>query len=419
FTIFDGVNPNNKPTSTKTYGPFKVSRLLSVKVAHYDSDVVVDVNGLDYSGSVLMDLGLGDRDPTTDHPVGVIDKNSTPDGSVRGNVTIVNGSGSEKYRIGAPTGAGTVTQMTIGGNVSITGRNNASDNADTFNVASGIKIGGSLSSSFVDFVDVGDSTSPGITTVGGSVSYTNAGSRNEATFNIYATINGNVSMTGTAQNDIFLLSKSGPNVGIVRGNINVNLGMSFDGGNHGQSAAIDPGSIVGGNVSINSTGGALTTPFQSLYVIDGKIGNNLTCVLGEGNNFCLIGSDATTIINGNVVVTAGNGPNQILFSDGIIAGNLSVSVGNGSNTTTLTIAPQGRFTYRGGNGSQGALSELLLNSLVPVTYNVDILFGLSGSHTLEYSSAGSFLTGRVRSGTSSSTFSQTSGDLLPTFSIDF
>ena len=366
-----------------------------------------------------MDLGLGDRNPTTLSTVGVLDNNTTPDGSVRGNVTIVNGSGSEKYQIGNITTTGLATKMSIGGNVSVTSRNIASASPDELAVASGMKIGGSLSLSFVDSVQVGDDAPSGITTVGGSVSYTNAGSRNEATLNIYATINGNVAMTGTAQNDIFLLTNSGPNVGIVRGNINVNLGKSIDGGTRGQSAAIEPGSIVGGNVSYNSTGGALTDEFTSYYIIDGKIGNNISCVLGEGNNFCAICNDPTTVINGNVVVTAGNGPNLILFPDGIIAGNLSVSVGNGSNTTVLSIAPQGRFTYRGGNGSEGALSELILDSGTAVTYNVDILFGLSGSHTLEYDSPGSFLTGRVRSGTSSSTFSQMSGDLLPTFSIDF
>jgi hypothetical protein len=206
-------------------------------------------------------------------------------------------------------------------------------------------IGGALSTSFIDIVLVGENAISGITTVG-SINYTNKGARNRGELYPFSIVRGNVSMIGTDLNDQFNHDKNTFNQnGIIRGNLILNLGKSNDVGTLGQIVFLASSTVVDGYTTLNSLGGDNDNTRGSEYAFQGLNRGNITVSMGEGiNTFSLAGT-----VDGSVSITGGYGANTLLFFDGsAVAGNISVSLGNGSNSTQLSIAPQGRFIYRGG-----------------------------------------------------------------------
>jgi hypothetical protein len=76
-------------------------------------NIQIDLNNKAYTGSVTLDLGLGDRNLNTSNTVSVTDTTgSTGAGTIGGNLTILSGSGSEDIQIGPQ---GSATNMVVGG----------------------------------------------------------------------------------------------------------------------------------------------------------------------------------------------------------------------------------------------------------------------------------------------------------------
>jgi hypothetical protein len=391
-------------SGTKTYGTFRVSRLLSVSLTNYNTNVNVDVNGNTFTGSVLLNLGLGDISPATVNPVSVF--SGVPGGAVRGNVTFLKGSGSEVLNIGQiGTTPATPAALTVFGNVTAVGRNTLGSprlffNAgDTLFVGPGSTVRGSLNTTFIDSVDIGEPTPTPLTTVAGSVNINNATAPNFLGVNVFGVVGRSLTATGTRQGDSFTLAQTAAATGgVINGNLTLNLGGAF---NIGELVTLAAGAAVGGNVSIQSLGGPNVGLSGGLYSIGASIAGNLFVGLGEGDNFL----DFSGSVSGNMSVTAGNGDNDLSAFTGTVDGNLTIRLGNGSNTATIANAPAGRLSWASGNGTDAL-------TLGAGLFNVYVLLG-TGTNTLDLSVA-TTLTGTVIGTGGSNTFNQNGATLLPT-----
>ncbi|NBO91837.1 MAG: hypothetical protein EBV06_05935 [Planctomycetia bacterium] len=415
FTIQD------KAATTRTFGPFSVSRLLSINLNYYNTDINVDINGT-FGGNVLLNLGLGDRDLslTDQNPVSVY--STAAGGKLGGNLTFLRGSGSEIFQVGVfgNPGATTAGALAIGGNLTAVGRNvrgNAAFNngGDGLFVGPGSSVGGNVSASFIDSVDIGQPVPSDLTTIGGSLTVTNATSPNFLNVNIFGTVNGNVSVTGTVLGDQFVLDQTlAATGGIINGNLSLNLGLASD---IGEFVILGTNTVVRNSVSITALGGGGNS---GAYTISGAIDGSLRISMGEGDNILAY----TGSVTGDVYVWSGNGANDLSTFTGTVPGNIFIKLGNGQNRTNIATAPDGMLIYRGGNGSQSGTAgqEELTLSGADMLYKVDVLFGLFGNHTLVMDSTGnaSFITGRLWSGVlATSIFDNQDGIILQPFKINF
>ncbi|MFO0841497.1 MAG: hypothetical protein U0797_03720 [Gemmataceae bacterium] len=391
-------------SGTKTYGTFPVSRLLSVSLAHYNTNVNVDVNGNTFTGSVMLNLGLGDTNPATVNPVSVF--SGVAGGTVRGNVTFLRGSGSEVLNIGQiGTTPVTPAALEVFGSVAAVGRNTQGSprlffNAgDTLFVGPGSTVRGNLNTSFIDSVDIGEPTPTDLTTVAGSVNINNATAPNFLGVNVFGVVGRSLTATGTRQGDSFTLAPTAAATGgVINGNLTLNLGTAS---NIGELVTLAAGATVGGNASIQSLGGPNVGLSGGLYSIDSAISGNLILSLGQGDNLLAF----TGSVSGNVSVRADNGDNDLSAFTGTVDGNLVIRLGNGNNTATIANAPGGRLSWVSGNGTDAL-------TLGTGLFNVNILFG-TDTNTLDLSAA-TTLTGVVIGTGGNNTFNQNGATLLPT-----
>jgi hypothetical protein len=79
-------------------GTYQVTHDIRLRLDSIDNDVLVDLAGSTLPGSVLIDIGSGDRDPSTLNSVKLT--SSSAGGKVLGDVTFNGGSGEEGWALG-------------------------------------------------------------------------------------------------------------------------------------------------------------------------------------------------------------------------------------------------------------------------------------------------------------------------------
>ncbi len=388
-------------------GTYHVTGDLRMMLNSHPSTVRFDVNGNRFGGNVLINVGNG---KTNGNPDQVEVFSGLPGGSVGGSVTMQNGSGQETFAIGSPSfpndGA-----IAVGGNVSVSARVSGGTAGNTFFVTAGSSVGGDVTSSHIDNVQIGLGL-PGaaLTTVGGNVSISDVGSGLALNAFDFGNIGRSLSVTGTSLDDIFSLQQVSPGVGgQVNGSLSVNLGSSVT---FGDDFTLGAGTSVGGNATL-STQGVATSAFPN-FDVAGAVNGSLTLNLGDGGN--MVNFEASATVAGNMTVNGGNGNNDLStfpFS-GTVAGSLSFNLGNGDNSVTITTAPGGLLSWTSGNGA----SALTLNPAAATAWDVNVHFG-SNDDSFTLAGAGGTLSGLVDGGghVVANTFTQGAGWTLTNFTL--
>jgi hypothetical protein len=148
----------------------------------------------------------------------------------------------------------------------------------------------------------------------------------------------------------------------------------------------------------------------------GVVHGNTTLSLGAGKGAVLLASFGaqTTVINGNLTVTASNGDVDVgsngtfdpSANTALIGGNATFNLGNGKNSVSFdsggTIG--GTISFRGGNGG----NHLLLTG--SQAYRVKAQFG-SGNDGITLNNPSAVLTGSLNGGGGSNQLTVTSGTL--------
>lgn len=412
FTFMDGA---------KFLGTYSLNRNLQVQLNSEPGDVLLDLNANTITGSVLFNLGKGHTGAGAG-VVDVYDSTATTGvlgaGTVRGSLTVLGGNGNERVFVGLDPNGFDNRPMTIRGSVTAAGKA-AVSTSDTFLLGDGSVVRGSVSVSNYEGVSLGDQdlTVTSVTTIAGSVSVTTAGVGPGLSVTLVGRFGGNVSVNGAAstaggnQFTINPVDPGGPD-SVINGNLNVRFGSAIQGNFFTIAGNATETSIINGNVTLTSTSPS-TLPLSDLFTIAGTVQGNLTMNLGVGDND--VDFQANAIVMGNMLITGGNGTNSIgagfnTFA-GQLQGNLTINLGNGSNTVGLQTDIGGKFTFRGGNGT----NDVSIDPTVQTYYLIDLLFGTgTNTLTLDSNNTASAFSGRVTGTGGSNTFVQNSAVLLPT-----
>ncbi len=368
FHITDGAT--NK-------GTFAGIDNIRVNLTRHADTVDIDVDGNRLGGNLSINLGNGDTTGIS-HPVSVY--SSVANGSVGGSITFLNGSGTETLNIGKPTNGAAFT-LAVGGSVTAVGRKSGGGNfgiGDTLFINPGSSVGGDLTTSQIDTVDIGELG--GVATINGNVTIGDGGSGTFLAVEIFGNINHNVTVTGTVFDDVFSLQQANAvpgGGGLIGGNLNVNFGLGAALGNF---LLLDVGTIVGGSATLSTQGGNANDAF----IDNGTVSGDLIANMGDGNNS--FSFSATAVVNGNMRINGGNGANDLTSFDGIVNGNLIIHLGNGANTAVFTNAPAGQLIWTSGNGN----NSLTLGDAATTTSQAwDIMVGFgNGNDTLALGTTG-------------------------------
>ncbi|MFQ3592744.1 MAG: hypothetical protein SNJ82_06075 [Gemmataceae bacterium] len=398
-------------------GDFDLNRNLQLNLRSVPGELEINLAGKTIGGNVVINLGTGSTKAGTS-----IDIFSTGGiGTIAGNVTILGGNSKEFFGLGGQTDSnGTLTPLPVqfAGNVTVSAKTGASGNGDLLQVGAGTKIQGSLTTSQVDQVSIGEQNGA-LTTVGGNVAITTTGATPGTLVTLYGAFGKSVTVNAAASttSGFNSFTTNGVAAGVdttIAGNLSVSFGTAALGNLFEiLRAASGETANVNGNVTFTSINRALT-PLTDIFDIQGVIDGNLTLDMGSGDNDVTFGKAG--YVGGNLTIRAqGGGINQLTL-DGVVgsgsslSGNVFITLGNGVNTVDVNSdAIQGKLTYRGGNGT----NNLTLNPPTATTFNVDFLFG-TGVNTLDLSSAFTTLTGVVRGSGGVNTFNQSGATLLPT-----
>ncbi|NBO93477.1 MAG: hypothetical protein EBV06_14370 [Planctomycetia bacterium] len=310
-------------------------------------------------------------------------------GSIGGNLTVLGELGNDTVNVTAA--------LTVGGAVNIA--DTAGDN--DLLLSGAFSVGGALSASGQNAVTLGANA----LTVGGNLtlSAVTSGVGLNLTSSGTFTVGKNLTITGYAADDTASLTGTIA----VSGNTTVNLGA----GSNTFALTEAATSKLGGYLSYTGTTGVDNIDIGNATGL--TIAGTASFSLGDGANTFDV--TATTTISSNLTVTGGSGGNTLNIG-GTLNANASVTLGNGINSTTFTTSPGGLLTYRGGNTQD----TLTLNA-TGATFNVDILFGTSGTHVLTMTNGtGASITGKAMSGTpATSTFNQNDATIVSPFTINF
>jgi hypothetical protein len=376
--------------TVKTYGVFPASANIFISLAHYNTNINVDFHGLTFGGNLVMNLGLGDTDLTTVNPVSIY--SGVAGGSIRGHMTVVNGSGGETIAIGQiGSSPGTPAALTVGGNVTVAGRNGG--NSAALNAGNALFIGpgstllGDLTTSFIHGVNIGEVAVSGVlptplTTVNGNVNISNAGANHFLDVEDAGIVGKSMTVTGTNLGDVFTLEQTVDLLGgSIAGNLTLNLPQA--GGAFGETVDLAAGTMIGGSFSSTTAGGSQTGLLGGIYTLAGTINGDATINMGEGDN-TVMGMAGSTV-SGSMHLSAGSGNNSITL-DTTVSGNLSFAMGNGDDSVTIGNAPGGMLFWNSGNGNDSVTFGDGTNT--PGVWNVFMQFG-TGNDTLTLAGTGS------------------------------
>jgi len=401
-------------------GQFDLNRNLQLNLRSLPGELEIDLAGKTIGGNVVINLGNGSTKANT-----TIDIFSTgTPGTIAGHVTILGGNGKEFFGLGGQkVGANPLTPLPVqfAGNVTIAAKTGALANGDQLQVGAGTKIQGSLTTSQVDQVSIGEQNGA-LTTVGGAVSITTTGATPGTLVTMYGAFGKSVTVNAAASttSGFNSFSTNGVAAGIdttIGGNLSVSFGTAL-GGNIYEilRAASGETAVVNGSVNFTSSNRAVA-PLTDLYDVQGQIDGNLTLNMGSGDNEVLFAKAG--YVGGNLTIRSqGAGSSDIKLNGQVgsgssLSGNVFISLGNGVNTVDVNSdAIQGKLTYRGGNGT----NNVTLNPPTATTFNVDMLFG-TGTNKLDLSSNLTTLTGVVTGSGGANTFLQSGATLLETLRL--
>jgi len=365
-TIMDGSH---------SYGTYAISNL-TLNLQQYTAPITIDLKGQTLGGNVLLSVGQGNVSGASE-PI-LIEA-----GTVGGSVTLAGGTGNENLRLGAPVGA--ANTLHVGGSVHFVGHNGFAGNNNELDLNAGSSVGGSLSTTLVSTVEIGEASSG--SQVGRGLSVNDYGALFPLTLEINgtSTVSGGASVTGTSissggTGDRFIVGHAATIIGNTTANlgdgINVwELGGTFDGSvNLGGGGGVEPGGGTALNTIELDDGNPLDT---------GTFNGNLSATTGIGSTVLLFESGTT--VNGNLNLNFGNGNNDLgggpfggVFQ-GSVFGNITINLGNGNNTASIGNAPiGGRFNWTSGNGNDSlTLDPTNGGTIAPVTqtWNVNFHFG--------------------------------------------
>jgi hypothetical protein len=340
---------------------------------HQNKSVNVNLNGNTLTGNLFINEGLGDTTSNAANGTGIFG------GRIGGSLTVVGGAGEEEVVPGlqvtsAPPFANPIG-LSVGGDIVFNARSNLAPFA--FNVldtgilfgagAPTVTVGGSIQTTFVDAVGIGQNT-----TVGKNLTYTAASAEGNGFLGIAGTVRGNVQATfgnGPAGNTLDLQPT---------GNIGGSLQSSL--GNGPAIVLLEAGSAIGTNANISSGAG------NDSFAVAGQINGNASFNGGDGNDSITLA--ASTSVFGNLTVTDGSGNDSITI-DGSVNGTMNVTLGNGNDTVTIGNAPGGVLNWSSGNGNDSVTLGDATN--VPGTWNVSMRFG-TGNDTLTLAGNGTVAT---------------------------
>jgi hypothetical protein len=373
-----------------TLGNFANVRTLTLNLTSYDTDIAFDLNGNTFTGAVNFNLGKGDSDISTFNTVDIY--SGVAGGRITGAVAISGGSGSESFNIGQdPTE--TLAPVTISGNLTVTAaRAGSGFFGDSLTLAPGSAVLGNVTTTYVDAVFAGFF---GSTTgmIGGSLTVNDSGSPFGLDAEVFGSVLGNFSVTGTSAvggglGDVVAVNAGGT----VGGNVTANLG---DGANLFilDSFLGTPG-VVGGSLSVSMGNGPDSGPiFANEVDLLGMVGKSVTLTMGNGDSTVYF--DAGAVVGGNFNYTGGNGFNDLdgvnsLFAgssfDGTIGGSLSVRVGNSFNNMTFNGVVNGpTFSYTAGTGS----NTLTINGTNTFALTVTLAGGSTATNSVAFAAGAS------------------------------
>ncbi len=360
-------------------GTFRSISNLQITGGNAADTIHVDLNGLPYSGSILINSGnspTGGGALSDDVEIGNF---STP-ASIGGNVTVLTGTGTPFVNVGA-TG-----QLSIGGSVQLTNLSGEGD-ALVGNPTGTTRIGKDLT--ITGFSDVNPGAGkPDI--IGGNVSILNPNGRidTEILIGTNVTIGKNLTISEGAGTDSITVGQS-----TINGNTTIATGSGADSVSLGLMISGEAGfnALFNGNVTVNTGNGNDLVETGPNVTFSG----NLNVSVGSGTDTILLtptGGGSVTIF-GNVSLSAGNGSDSILM-DAPVFGNLSFRLGNGNDSVTVTNAPADLLTWSSGNGAD---SLTLVPAISGQTWKVNITFG-SNDDTFTLAAPGGSLTGTVDGG---------------------
>ena len=315
------------------FGTYIVRNNLYLGLTDYSTDINVDLNGQRLYSNLIMNLGLGDQSPSgalvfgIPNPINIYDSTNSGTASVAGNITVVNGSGVEIVSIGANALLSPSTNgITVDGNV------NASlyDGIDNRFLGTGnnlfisgtTTVLGSVNTSGVENVTVGEDVSNDSTTIMGNLNVTNAAALNEGIVQVYGTVGGNVNVQGSRSTGTFLPDElilgSLITPTTVGGNVTANLTASVN-----DEFDVSAISTIQGNVAYSGVGASVLT-------LNGTVLGNTVLALSGANN--TVSSNQGAFFSGDMqIYAAGNGNNDLSQFNPTLQGNLTLNFGNGNN----------------------------------------------------------------------------------------
>jgi hypothetical protein len=349
-----------------TYRSLNVDQLLNgthdtinisgVLISPINSNVPVVVDGVTVLPNGIFTMqGNGALDSTSISGVGTTTPAPPinlplPPHIVLSSITVVQGNGSVGLASpipAAPNDTASVTTSSVGGNISIT-QSDLASNSPSWNVAmmSGDTAGGTISITQGDAggtsVKGGPTTTGDQATVTGSKSGGNTtviqgmGSNDSATVS-GSTVGGSLSITqadvaANPAGDTALIMND-----TVTGNASITQGQA-----NGDSATIDP-TTIGGNASIVQGNGNNDTALISVV----SVGGSASIVQGDGNNDSAAIDPPTITIGGSVTILQGAGNNDTALISG-------VTDGGGTDKAPIVIS----ITQGGGNGDSATILNL-------------------------------------------------------------
>lgn len=419
FTVYDGA---------QFKGTFNINAGLYVQLTSRPGTIQIDLNANYIPGNVVIDLGNGYTGPAF-NPREVqlfdstsIDTRST--GTIRGTLSVMNGNGREVIHVGAFRDeffTDFMHPISILGGMTVVGRASTGFE-DTFQLGEGSYIGGTAQVTNYDNVTFGlqDVTMTSLTEVRGDVSVTTTGVGGGLFANFYGLFSRNLTVNGsatTSNSNSFLIAPPDPGVdSVVGGNLTVTFREALVNNQFTILHDADPNLgtvVVNGTTRLTSTNNS--GAFLDVVDIQGQLnGSVFVSMANSGNDFTFA---ETAYIGGNLSYTGGNGENNFGANGansfgsnvflGTLAGALNVTVGHGTNTVSLQTGIGGKFTFRGGNGT----NDVSIVPTTPAFYLVDLLFG-SGTNVLTLNDNVT-MSGIVRGSGGNNTFNQNDATLMP------
>lgn len=306
------------------YGIYRVQNNLNVKLARYDTDINLDLNGGRIPGNVNFSLGLGDIDSAT-----LQDFVNIIDGEIGGSLSIQGGSGLETINLGDLLSGG---GLDVSGNVIVRGNLIANPN-DTFgvgdlvNINDGTLLRRDLITNEVDSINVGDPVTLTGVVNGNVVLNVQQAQGNVGQMDVFSQVGGNITFVGNDNTDFM---GNGDRLTLTEGSIvNGIIATAFRGGTTSE-LEIRSTSTVFGSISHSAFSG------DDTVLINGEVFGSVSSYLGQGDNLFELGSGAASAyVGGDITITALNGANVVDMTavavNSTIDGDVFISLGNGSN----------------------------------------------------------------------------------------